>query len=229
VTRRSGVYDRVVDSSVSIVIADDHPLVRDGVKRLICDQPDMVVVGEAADSDAAIAETRRLLPCILLLDMSMPGAGGVAVAQTLAASCPRVKIIAVTRHTDNVFVTRMLAAGAAGYVLKQSLTSQLLGAIRAVAGGEQYVDSSLPHATGRLGEAAPQTKAGATRNCDESLSTIEERVLQLFGRAYSNHEIARQLRLASHDLSDIKSSALRKAGIATRADAAAYASRRGWS
>jgi DNA-binding NarL/FixJ family response regulator len=130
-------------SRLRVLVAEDHTLVRDGLKRMIGDQPDMVVVGEATSGDEVVAEANRLSPSIVLVDISMPGADGITVAQRLTATCPGARIIAVTRHTDAVFVTRMLRAGAAGYVLKQSPSAELLRAMRAVADGEQYVDAAL--------------------------------------------------------------------------------------
>jgi DNA-binding NarL/FixJ family response regulator len=211
---------------IGVLVVDDHALVRDGLKRVIADQPDMVVVGEASNGGEAVAEAQRHMPLILLLDVSMPGSDGIAVAQTLNATCPEVRVIAVTRHTDDVFVAKMFRAGAAGYVLKQSPTAELLRAIRAVAAGNQYTDSALRVA------AAP--RASSMYSADvaallEPLTPGEEQVLQLLAHAYSNQEIARQLRLDSQTVADLKTAAMRKAGLETRLDVMSYATRRGWS
>jgi len=208
-----------------VVLADDHRLVREGLRSLLEAQEEFSVVGEAVDGHETVKVVEQLQPDLLLLDVSMPGAGGVAVAQAVAASCPQVRIIAVTRYTDQAFVTRMLRAGAAGYVLKQSPTAELLRAIRVVATGETYVDASL--------RAAPASQAPPAPPPDERaaaapLSPVEEQILQLFARAYSNQEIAQQLSLTVEDVTETRTAAMRKIGLKTRADAVAYADRHGW-
>src|SRR5262245_16930646 len=146
----------------------------------------MVVIGEASNGADAVTEAQRLSPLIALIDISMPGCDGISVTQTLSATCPGLRIIAVTRHSDQVFVTRMLHAGADGYVLKQSPPAELLRAMRAVATGEQYIDASLrvtpsPEAAQPLPAAEPEPDI-----VREPLSPVEERVLQLLARPCSN-------------------------------------------
>jgi DNA-binding NarL/FixJ family response regulator len=203
-------------SRLSVLVADDHALVRDGLKRVIDEQPDMVVVGEATNGEDAVAEARRLSPLIVLLDVSMPGADGVTVAQELAAACPEAKIIALTRHNDSVFVSRMLRAGAAGYVLKQSPSAELLRAMRVVATGEQYVDASL-HVPSP--PDVPQTPPSSEPDPGprEPLTRLEEQVLQLLARAHSHQEIARELGpgLGVDAVARLKATAMRKAGFKT--------------
>jgi two-component system, NarL family, response regulator NreC len=131
------------ETKIRVLVADDHVMVRNGLKRLINDQRDMVVVAEAADGPAAVRLSESSLPDLALVDMSMPGWDGITTAQNIAAACPGVRIIAVTRHGEEPFVSRMLNAGASGYVLKQSSSSALLQAVRTVAKGGQYIDPGI--------------------------------------------------------------------------------------
>ena len=143
---------------IRILLADDHALVREGVRRLFNDQQDMEVVAEAEDGLQALRLVELHAPAIAVVDVSMPGLDGMELAQRMTKSSPHVRIIALTRHTDGSFVRRMLDAGAKGYVLKQSAGTELTRAVRAVAAGDHYIDGSVRGITD--GNAAvPQTPA----------------------------------------------------------------------
>ena len=130
-------------TKLRILIVDDHPLVREGLKRLINDQPDMLVAGEAGDGHEALRFAKESLPDVALVDIWMPGLDGARVTQMITDACPQVKVIALTRHDDGGFVRKLLEVGATGYVLKQSALSELTRAVRAVAAGQQFVDASI--------------------------------------------------------------------------------------
>ena len=132
---------------IRVFLAEDHGSVRHGLKLLIDSQSDMEVIGEAADGRSAVQSVPQLRPDVLLLDVSMPELSGLQAARELTHSAPGVSILALTRHGDEAYVQEMMGAGAAGYVLKQSPTEELLKGIRAVAGGRQYLDSALPRDT----------------------------------------------------------------------------------
>lgn len=126
-----------------LILADDHDLVREGLRRIIENQDDMEVIGEARDGIEAVRLVNERRPDILLVDVSMPGMSGVDVTRTLRTSVPETRAIAVTRHRESRYLTALLDAGACGYVLKQSPSSELLRAIRSVAAGIAYVDAAL--------------------------------------------------------------------------------------
>ena len=130
-------------TKLRILIVDDHALVREGLKRLIHEQPDMLVVGEAGDGHEALRVAEECLPDVALVDIWMPGLDGARITQMITDACPQVKVIALTRHDDGGFVRKLLEAGATGYVLKQSALSELTRAVRAVAAGQQFVDASI--------------------------------------------------------------------------------------
>jgi DNA-binding NarL/FixJ family response regulator len=132
-----------VAPDIRVVIADDHGVVRDGLRALVEAQPGLQVVGEAADGHEAWRRACELKPDVLVLDLSMPVASGADAATRIRRDCPNVRIVALTMHEERGYVARLLKAGAVGYVLKRTASSELVRAIRAVAAGGSYIDPSL--------------------------------------------------------------------------------------
>src|SRR5919205_3017260 len=126
-----------------VLLADDHAVLRAGLKMLINSQDDMECVGEAADGRAAINRVMELLPDVAVLDVSMPELNGLQATKRIKQCCPDAKILTLTRHTDDGYLQQLLKAGVSGYVLKQSASSVLLGALRAVAGGNLFLDPAV--------------------------------------------------------------------------------------
>jgi two-component system response regulator NreC len=211
-------------ASLRILVADDHALVREGLTRLIDDQPDMSVVAQAGDGLAAIQLAQDFAPDVALVDVSMPGLDGTRVTRFLKANCPQVKVIAVTRHDDGSVVRRLLDAGAAGYVLKQSASADLIRAIQLVAAGGTYVDSAI------RGIAPAPSEAPGTPppSSDPPLTTEEEGVLRLVASAHSNEEIARTLSMDMGDVIVVRAAAMAKARLSSRGAVVRYAEARGW-
>jgi DNA-binding NarL/FixJ family response regulator len=207
---------------VRVLIAEDHGTVREGLKLLLDAQPDMEVVGLAADGREALRLARELLPDVALMDVSMPGADGLQATLGLRDACPQVRVLALTRHADYGYLSEMLRAGAKGYVLKQSSSADLLGAVRAVAAGQNYLDPSV---TGKLlgGHAGRGPEAGA-----ESVSEREEEVLRMISRGHSNKEIAARLSVSVKTVEMHKANGMRKLGLGGRTDIVDYAIFRGW-
>ena len=128
---------------IRVLLADDHATVRYGLKLLIDAEPDMTVVAEAGDGEEAIRKTLEMKPDIVVMDISMPGVNGLAATRTLKQIQPSVLVITLTRHTEDAYLQELLRAGASGFVLKRSAPAELLHAIRGVASGGQYSDSTL--------------------------------------------------------------------------------------
>ena len=206
-----------------IVLADDHLTVRHGLKLLIDGQPDMTVVAEASDGALALEQALALSPDIIVMDISMPGTNGLVATRTLREQRPDVAVVILTRHSDDAYLEELLRAGAAAYVLKQSPPTELLQAIRAVARGRQYVDSSL---TGRLTASFLERDGG--KAASGAPSERENEVLRLVAAGYSNKEIAAQLDLSVKTVETHKANAMRKLGLTGRIDIVRYALLQGW-
>src|SRR5579884_4110599 len=132
-----------------IFLADDHPVVREGLKALVSAQPDMEVVGDVADGSAAVEQACSCAPDVIIMDISLPGINGIQATAQLQHVCPQARVLALSVHEDASYVREVLAAGASGYVLKRSAAAALLQAVRAVAAGGVYLDPSVAGAVVR--------------------------------------------------------------------------------
>ena len=206
-------------------MAEDHETVREGLKLILNAQTDMEVVGEAENGQEAVSRTRALAPDVVVLDISMPRLNGLKATQAIKECCPKVKVLTLTRHADDGYLQQLLRAGVSGYVLKQSRSSELLHAIRAVAGGGKYVDPSI--ADKLLGDYRNrQHDAGVSAKA--SLTPREEEVLRLIAWGYSNKEIAGRLELSVKTIETHKANAMHKLGMASRIDIVRFALLQGW-
>jgi DNA-binding NarL/FixJ family response regulator len=211
--------------TLRVLLADDHVVVREGLKRLIDEQPDILVVGEAGDGAATIQKVQELKPDVIVMDISMPGMNGLVATKKLKELRPDIVIVTLTRHADDAYLQELLRAGASGYVLKQSAPSELIQAIRAAAAGGQYLDSTLTArvTAGFIGrEGRRVTQPGAAP------SERESEVLRLIAFGYSNKEIANQLALSVKTVEAHKANAMRKLSLSGRIDIVNYAILQGW-
>lgn len=208
-----------------ILLAEDHNTVREGIKMLVNAQPDMQVVGEAADGYAAIAKTRELRPDLLVMDISMPELNGLKATEKLRREFPDLKILTLTRHTDDGYLQQLIKAGVNGYVLKQSAPTELISAIRTVTSGRSYVDSELTHKIlGGYARVNGPLRGEGTMQVSER----ESEVLRLIAWGYSNKEIAARLDLSVKTVEAHKSNAMRKLNMRSRIDIVRYAILQGW-
>jgi DNA-binding NarL/FixJ family response regulator len=210
-----------VNPAIRILLADDHETVRHGLKLLIDGQADMVVVGEVGTGRKAVEQARVLAPTVVIMDVSMPEQNGLDAAREIAATLPEVAVVALSRYGDDGYVQAFLAAGARAYVLKQSMSTELLAAVRAAADGRRYLDAAL---TDRV--------AGAflARHVEppSSITERETEVLRLVAIGFSNKEIAAQLNLSVKTVEVHKANASRKLRLRGRVDIVRYAVRQGW-
>ncbi len=212
-------------SDLRVVLADDHEVVRSGLRALVDASPGMCVVGEAGDGREAVARARELSPDVVVMDVSMPGMDGAEATERIARECPAVKVIALTAHDDRAHLTRLLQAGAAGYVLKRAAADELVRAIRTVGSGGTYVDPVLGGSL--LRRAARPSGAGAPVPV-EALSDREEEVLRRIAWGESNKEIAGRLGISTRTVETYKARISEKLGLRSRTDMVRYALQRGW-
>lgn len=213
-------------SEIRVLIAEDHETVRQGLKLIVDAQEDMQVCGEAGNGRDAIRLAQELKPDVLLMDISMPELNGLTAAAKLKRVAPEIKILTLTRHTDDAYLQELLQAGVSGYVLKQSSSSELVRALRAVAGGGNYLDPAM---TGKVfgNYVGKSTKPrGETRG--EKLSERESESLRFIALGYSNKEIAERLDISIKTVEAHKANALRKLNMRSRIDIVRYAILQGW-
>jgi DNA-binding NarL/FixJ family response regulator len=208
---------------IRILIADDHGVLRAGLRSLLNAEPDMVVVGEAADGDDALRLTVESQPDIVLMDVSMPGCGGIETTRQVTAGRPGVRVLMLTVHEDKYVLQEALRAGASGYILKQAVESELIDAIRAVSRGEMYVHPAVTRAL--LADAAvlPETKHPAT----DPLTPREIEVLCLIAQGHTNRQMAELLTISVRTVETHRANLMDKLGLRSRVELVRYASERG--
>ena len=205
-----------------ILIADDHGIVRGGLKLLIERQPDMQVVAEADDGVAAFEQALATRPDLCVLDVSMPRMTGLQAARQIRAHLPETQVLALSMHDDERYVFDALKAGASGYVLKREVDQALLNAIRAVNRGDAFLTNAVERTIVR--EWMNDSSSGP----EEPLSPREQEVLKLIAEAHTNKQIAEILHLAEKTVESHRANLLRKLGMRDRVELVRYAIRRGF-
>lgn len=208
-----------------ILLADDHQMLRDGLRLLIDAQPNMRVVGEASNGHEALLKTREVSPDLVVMDLSMPEMNGLEATQRLRAEFPQVRILALTAHEDESYLAQLCKAGAAGYVLKRSAGDQLLQAIITVANGGLHFEPALASKALARQVAA---QSGPTTAGPELLSEREREVLILVAWGFSNKEIASDLHLSVKTIETYKLRIAEKLGLRSRARMVQFALSQGW-
>jgi len=203
--------------TLRILLADDHKMVREGLRLLINSQPDMKVVGEAANGREVLFKARELKPDVVVMDLSMPELNGLQATEQLQAQAPGIKVVAITANEDESYLRQLCKVGAAGYVLKRSAGDELVKAIGLVANGGVYFEPSLASkALARQMGGVPVKIKGKIQTAD--LSDREREVLTMLAWGYSNKEIAAQLELSVKTVETYRLRINRKLGVRTRTD-----------
>jgi two-component system response regulator DevR len=205
---------------VRVLLVDDHEVVRLGLMTLINEQDDMVVVGEAGSATDALSAAERLRPDVVLMDIRLPGEGGIEATRLLTERLPETRVVMLTSYVDDELLVRSIRAGAAGYVLKQVGTDELLRAVRAAARGEAVLD---PATTSRLLARVRQTEDKEDRDAFRELSPRELDVLAEVARGKTNAEIGQRLNLREKTVRNYVSHMLDKLGMSNRIELATYA------
>jgi DNA-binding NarL/FixJ family response regulator len=210
---------------IRVLVADDHGLMREGVKALLRATDDIEVVGDAEDGDEAIREVRRLDPDVVLMDVAMPGLGGLEATLVIRKEKPAVKVLVLTQYDDREYVARFLKAGVSGYVLKKAAASELTAAIRAVHRGGLVLDPEI--ARDAVSDASEPHAAGLADDPYESLTDREKQVLKLVAEGSSNKEIAEILEISVKTAMAHREHLMEKLDVHSRTELIKFALKRG--
>ena len=202
---------------IRVLVVDDHAVVRTGLRRVLDAEPDLETVGEAADAERAVFEAIETEPDVVLLDVMMPGKTGIEGLPALLQAVPTAKVLVLSMQDDPRYVREAFDAGASGYVLKEAADTEVVGAVRAVAAGEQYVHPSLG-AKLIAADAAERRKAE-----QDPLSEREREVLQLLALGHTNQEIAKLLFISVRTAETHRAHIMQKLRLASRAELVRYA------
>jgi DNA-binding NarL/FixJ family response regulator len=217
-------------TTIRIVLADDHPIVLDGLRNLIRAERDFELLGEASSGVAALKIIRDKRPDVAVLDISMPEINGIVMCRRLTAEMPDLRILVLTLHEDRAYLNQALEAGARGYILKRSAVENLVQGIRTVVTGGTYIDPAIAGRVvdGKRSQTKPQTKLTADRWIGPALTERETAVLKMAGSGFTNKEIAARLDVGVKSVETYKARGLEKLGLKTRAELVRYASTQGW-
>ena len=212
-------------SKIRVLIADDHAIVREGVKALLNLADDMDVVGEASDGREAIDQAKALEPDIVLMDIAMPGLGGLEATIEIRKLCPRTRILVLSQYDDREYVRRFLKAGVSGYVLKKSAGADLTAAIRAVHRGGLVLDPDVAREAMREHEIAAE--GGGDADPYESLTDREKQVLKLVAEGHSNKEVADLLEISVKTAMSHRERVMEKLALHSRTELIRFALKQG--
>ena len=210
-----------------ILLVDDHVVVRQGIKALLSDEPDLEVVGEADDGRAALQSVSELEPDVVLMDISMPGLNGIEATRQIRQNYPEVKVVVLSMHSNEEYVFQVLRAGASGYVLKQSDSSEVLTAIRAALAGGSFLSPPISRTV--IDDYVRRAEARGGDEDLELLTSREREVLQLLAEGLSNREIAEQLNISIKTVETHRSNMMGKLGVSSKTELVKYALRKGWA
>jgi DNA-binding NarL/FixJ family response regulator len=204
-----------MSNKIKVLLVDDHSLVRRGFRRMLEDEPDIVVVGEASDGDEAVRLARELAPQVIVMDCALPGMSGLAATRKILETLPRKAVLMLSMHSEDTLVRQALDAGARGYILKSAVDLELATAIRRVAAGELVLDAQLARPPALKGE----------RNV--GLTPRELEILQHIVNGKSNKEIAETLSLSANTVAVHRANIMETLGIHKTAELVVYAIRNG--
>jgi len=211
---------------IRVTIVDDHAILRAGLRMLVNAQADMEVVSEAPDGEKAVQEARETRPDVILLDLTMPRAGGMKALQEIARNHRETRVLVLTMHDDPAYLRSALAAGASGYLLKRAVDAELLAAIRAVHRGGISVDTRLASVLVQDVLAKRGARAGSIRQAN-ILSARELQVLRLVARGYTSAQIAKQIAVSVKTVETYRSRFAEKLGLRKRSDVIRFAMQMG--
>lgn len=210
---------------IRVLLADDHTILRNGLRMLIGGADDLEVVGEAADGVEAIDRAAALLPDVVLMDISMPKLDGIQATREIRRRLPAVKVLMLTMHEDDAYLFRVIEAGGAGYVLKKAADVEVLDAIRHVAAGGAFIRPAV--ATRLMQDYMARVEQGEEHDSFQRLTEREKQVLTLIAGGHTNAQIAQQLIISIRTVESHRANLMVKLGLSGRAELVKYALRKG--
>ncbi len=210
---------------IRVLVADDHTIVREGVRILLEAQPDIEVVGEASDGQEVIARLRDQQPDIILIDIAMPNLNGLEATRIVKRDYPEVQVIGLTMYESDEYFFQLLAAGASGYVLKKAASTDLLAAIRAVYAGDVFLYPSV--ARQLVADFVARAKSGEEQHSYDGLTAREREVLELIAKGHTNQAIADKLFISPSTVQTYRTRIMRRLNLHSRAELIQYAMRKG--
>lgn len=209
-----------ISKKIRILLADDHAVVRAGFRMILAAHPDMEIIGEAGDGRAVLEQAEKLRPDVVVMDVAMPGLNGIEATRRLGEIQPHARVLALSMHKDSVYVREMLRAGARGYLLKDSIDSDLIAAVRAVARGEAYLSPAIS-------EGVLTDYRRHVSDPLDLLTTREREVLQLIAEGKTNKDIASLLKLSVYTVDSHRGRIMEKLNLHSTGELVRFAMRSG--
>ena len=210
---------------IRVLLADDHTILRAGLRMMLNAQPDIEVVGEASDGRQAINEAQRLTPEVILMDITMPECNGIEATRQVKRLLPDVRVLVLTMHENEEYLFQVLRAGASGYMLKEAADTELISAIRVVSSGRFYLSPSAQ--TMMVSDYLQRVRTGEERDSYGALTEREREILKLVAEGYTNNQIAERLFISPKTVDTHRTHIMDKLNLHSRAELVKYAMRRG--
>ncbi|MBA2287600.1 MAG: response regulator transcription factor [Ktedonobacteraceae bacterium] len=210
---------------IRILLADDHTILRAGLKMMLNAQPDMEVVGEAHDGRQAIHEAQRLQPDIVLMDITMPDINGIEATRQLKKLLPEARVLILTMHENDEYIFQALRAGASGYLLKEAADTDLIYALHIIQSGQFYLSPIAQSVM--VGDYLQRVRAGEEKDSYSSLTEREREILKLVAEGFTNNKIAERLIISPKTVDTHRTHVMDKLNLHSRAELVKYAMRRG--
>lgn len=210
---------------IRILLADDHNVLRAGLRALLNTEPDFEVVGEVPDGERVLHLASSLTPDVVIMDLSMPGLGGIEATKRLKEILPATQVLVLTVHEDETLLRSAIQAGASGYVIKRAAESELIAAIQAISHGDMYIHPAMTRALFR--ELAPEQPVKNSTPLPPTLTKREIDVLCLVARGYTNSQIAERLSLSARTVEGHRANLMSKLNLRSRVELVEYAERMG--
>lgn len=214
-----------MEKKIRVLVADDHTIVREGVRLLLEAQPDLEVVGEASDGQEAFELVRKLQPDLVVMDIQMPNWNGLQATRAIKQEFPHLHILALTMYESDEYFFQVLAAGASGYILKKAASTDLLAAIRAVHKGDVFLYPSV--ARRLVSDYLTRVKSGEEQSSYDGLTAREREVLKLIAEGHTNQVIAEKLVISPSTVQTHRNRIMQRLNLHTRAELIKYANRKG--